>query len=49
MVRAFLQAVEEDTASPIDIYAALDMSLPGLCAHQSAIQGGQPVPIPDWR
>jgi len=49
MIQAFLHAVREDTAPPIDIYGALDMALPGLCAHQSALQGGTPIPIPDWR
>ena len=49
MIQAFMRAVDEDTAPQIDIYAALDMSLPGLCAHHSAMEGGQPVPIPDWR
>jgi predicted dehydrogenase len=49
MIQAFMDAVREDTVPPIDIYGALDMALPGLCAHQSALQGGHPVPIPDWR
>jgi predicted dehydrogenase len=49
MIQAFMHAIREDAAPPIDIYRALDMALPGLCAHQSALQGGQPVQIPDWR
>jgi predicted dehydrogenase len=49
MVRAFVQAIRDDTDPPIDIYLALEMSLPGLCAHESALQGGQPVTVPDWR
>jgi hypothetical protein len=49
MIRAFLCAIREDTVPPIDIHLALDMSVPGLCAHQSALQGGQPVRIPDWQ
>jgi predicted dehydrogenase len=49
MIQAFLCAIREDATPPIDIHLALDMSVPGLCAHQSALQGGQPVRIPDWR
>lgn len=49
MVRDFVESIRQDTTPPIDIHAALDMALPGLCAHQSALQGGRPVEIPDWR
>jgi hypothetical protein len=38
-----------DTKSPIDVYNGLDYSLPGLCAHVSAQQGGKMVEIPDLR
>jgi len=49
MIHDFLESIRSDTTPPIDIFAALDMSLPGLCAHQSALQDGSPVEIPDWR
>jgi predicted dehydrogenase len=49
MIRDFMESIRRDTPPPLDIYAALEMSLPGLCAHQSAMQGGQPVAIPNWR
>ncbi len=49
MVQDFMASVRDNTPSPIGIDAALDMTLPGLCAHQSALQGGAPVAIPDWR
>lgn len=48
MVRDFIQAIREDTVPTLDIGAALDMSLPGLCAHQSALAGGAPVEVPQW-
>lgn len=49
MIQDFMDSVRRDTPPPLDIYAALDMSLPGLCAHASALDGGRPVAIPDWR
>ena len=44
----FVAAVMGDRPSPIDMYDALDMTLPGLCAVQS-IEEGRTVEIPDLR
>jgi len=49
MVTDFLEAIREDRNPPIDIDFAMDMTLPGICAHLSAEQGGQPVPVPNSR
>jgi predicted dehydrogenase len=49
LVDDWLQALARGAVPPIDVYAGLDMTLPGICAHQSAQQGGQPVEIPDPR
>jgi predicted dehydrogenase len=49
MVQEFMESIRNDTPPPLDIYAALDMTLPGLCAHESSLQGGQPIEIPNWR
>ena len=49
MIQDFVESVRSDAPSPIDIHAALAMSLPGLCAHQSALEGGRPIPVPDWQ
>ncbi len=49
MVKAFIESIVNDTRPPIDIYRALDFSLPGFCAHISAQQGGKMVDIPDFR
>lgn len=49
MVSDFLDSIRDDKPSPIDIYTALDMTLPGLCAYESSVSGGQPVAIPDFR
>lgn len=48
MIQDFLACIRHDIGPPLDIYAALDMALPGLCAHESAMNGGHPIPIPDW-
>ena len=48
MVRDFLESIRCNLPPPIDIGAALDMSVPGLCAHQSALQNGSPVDIPTY-
>jgi predicted dehydrogenase len=47
MIQDFLTCIRHDTRPPLDIYAALRMALPGLCAHESALQGGQMVEIPE--
>ena len=49
MVDEFIQSVIAGQAPPIDIYRALDFSVPGLCAHLSVEQGGAPVEIFDYR
>lgn len=37
------------TKYSIDVYQALDMSLPGLLAYRSILDGGQPYAVPDMR
>jgi predicted dehydrogenase len=49
MIKAFVDAIVEDKEPPIDVYRALDYTVPGLCAHISAEEGGRPVDIPDFR
>jgi predicted dehydrogenase len=49
MVSDFMDCIRNDKPSPIDIYAALDMTLPGLCAYESSVKGGQPIVVPDFR
>jgi hypothetical protein len=49
MVQAFVEAVQENRPSPIDVHTALDMTLPGLCARLSAENGSRPVEIPSFR
>ncbi|MBQ3956540.1 MAG: Gfo/Idh/MocA family oxidoreductase [Clostridia bacterium] len=50
LVRDFLDSIENDTTPPVDIVRALDMSVPGLIAHEAAKKGGVWMDIPlFWR
>ena len=49
MLGDFIKAIVEDKPSPIDVYRALDMTVPGLISDISANQGGIPVAVPDYR
>ncbi len=46
MVRAFVDSILQDTPPPIGIAQALDMCVPGLIAHESALAGGTAMDIP---
>lgn len=48
-MKAFVDAFRDGDASPVDVYRALDCSLPGPLALLSAQQQGVPVEIPDPR
>ena len=48
-IREFMQSIVEGNRPPIDVYAALDMTLPGLVSEQSIAQGGAWLPVPDPR
>ena len=47
--REFADAILQDTPAPIDVYRAMDYTVPGICAVQSLEQGGAAVDIPDLR
>jgi predicted dehydrogenase len=48
-MKAFVDAYRRGQTSPVDVYRALDCSLPGPLALESAQQGGAPVEVPDPR
>ena len=48
-VRGFVDSIINDTKPPIDVYEALDMTVPGLVSEASVNQGGIPLPVPDFR
>jgi hypothetical protein len=47
----FLQKILDhpDGEESIDIYQALDMSLPGILGYRSICNGNQPLSVPDMR
>ena len=49
LLRDFLAAVRDRQPAPIDVYRALDYTLPGILAVASAAAGGAPLPVPDPR
>jgi len=49
MINAFVRAVAEGVPPPIDVYRALDMTVPGLCAYESAKNGMARVEVPNFR
>ena len=50
LVRDFLNSILNDTKPPIDVVRAMDMSVPGLIAHEAAMEGGVWKEIPlFWR
>ncbi len=49
MVEDFVRACRGEQPPAVDVYAALDWSLPGLLGHLSAQQGSRPMAVPDPR
>lgn len=48
MIQAFVESVRNDTPVPIDYRLGINMSLPGIIAHESAVNGGAPLEIPEF-
>jgi predicted dehydrogenase len=48
-IREFVDCIVKDAKPPVDIYDALDMTVPGLVSEESINKGGVPVPVPDFR
>ena len=45
----FLESIERQEPAPIDVYRALDMTLPGIVSEASIAQGGAWLHVPDPR
>ena len=48
LAHAFLMSIVEDRNPFPDVYASANWTCVGLCAHQSAMQGGEWVKIPEF-
>jgi predicted dehydrogenase len=44
----FVQAVQTGTLPPVNAWVAARFTLPGIVAHESALRGGERLPIPDF-
>lgn len=45
----FIRSIIEDRKPLVDIIAALNMTVPGIIAHQSALKGGEWLKIPQYK
>jgi predicted dehydrogenase len=48
LMNEFVTAILENRKPLVDITAALDMTVPGIVAHQSALKGGESLRVPRW-
>jgi len=48
IVHEFVSAVSQGRRPTVDVYEAVAYTAPGICAHESALRGGEWVPIPDF-
>ncbi len=48
MVKDFISCIAENRKPDLDVDFAIQMSIPGIIAHQSAVQGGMPMEIPQF-
>ena len=46
LVRDFLDSIKADTTPAIDIVKAMDMTIPGIIAHEAAVKGGIWLDVP---
>jgi predicted dehydrogenase len=49
MLTDFLNAIRTGATPKLDVYEGVMYSLPGVCAAESAANGGQPVAIPQYQ
>ncbi|WP_165235602.1 Gfo/Idh/MocA family protein [Aquisphaera insulae] len=48
LMNEFVTAILEDRKPLVDLVAALDLTVPGIVAHQSAMKGGETLKVPRW-
>jgi hypothetical protein len=49
LMHEFIMAIIEDRKPLIDVAQALNMTVAGIVAHQSALKGGELMKIPQYR
>ncbi len=49
MVNAFIESLDRGMTPPIDVIRAVEFTAPGICAHESAMQGGVWIDVPQYR
>jgi predicted dehydrogenase len=49
VIEGFIRCILFGEPNPIDVYEALDMTLPGILAFRSAYEGTVPYEVPDFR
>lgn len=49
LVNEFVSSIIEHRPSFPDVYQSLNWTCAGICAHESAMRGGQIVPLPEFR
>ena len=49
LAHEFVRSIVEGRAPAIDAYRAADWTAPGICANESALRGGEPILLPDFR
>lgn len=45
----FVESIRKNKKPPIDVYQAMDMTLPGILGYRSACQGNTTLEVPDFR
>ena len=48
LVHEFVEAISQDRQPPINIWEAARYMAMGITAHQSALQDGERLAVPDW-
>ena len=48
LTNEFVMALVEDREPLIDVYEGIAMTAPGIVAHQSALQNGERLTIPNF-
>ena len=49
MTEQFVASIVEDSPPPLDVFSSLEMVIPGVLAHESALKGGKMMQVPDFR